>query len=147
MSVLRTLCESVLEARASGMSGAIIHGRACAVDAEISVDTAGTILAALNEERDAGGIALRVALAEVIDVIGGSASPAASVEFLCRAPEETRLVMERLEQRYLHAADKNLAALRREKAALDQVEALRAVVADKDAEIKRLNDVIGEMSE
>ena len=48
----------------------------------------------------------------------------------------------------LNAANANtLAAMRREKAALDQVEALRAVVAAKDAEIKRLNDVIGEMSE
>lgn len=43
--------------------------------------------------------------------------------------------------------EKLLDALRREKAALDQVETLRAEVAAKNAEIKRLNDVIGEMSE
>lgn len=43
--------------------------------------------------------------------------------------------------------EKLLDAMRREKSALDQVEALRAEVAAKDAEIKRLNDVIGEMSE
>jgi flagellin-specific chaperone FliS len=43
--------------------------------------------------------------------------------------------------------EKLLDALRREKAALDQAETLRAEVAAKDAEIKRLNDVIGEMSE
>ena len=48
----------------------------------------------------------------------------------------------------LNAANANtLAAMRREKAALGQVETLRAEVAAKDAEIKRLNDVIGEMSE
>lgn len=46
------------------MSGAIVHGRACAVDAEISVDTAGTILAALNAERDAS--AAEIAHARII---------------------------------------------------------------------------------
>lgn len=49
--------------------------------------------------------------------------------------------------RHADHAEALLDALRREKVALDRVEALRAVVADKDAEIKRLNDVIGEMSE
>lgn len=54
----------------------------------------------------------------------------------------------RILREQLNAAnEKLLDALRREKAALDQAEALRAVVAAKDAEIKRLNDVIGEMSE
>lgn len=49
--------------------------------------------------------------------------------------------------RHADHAEALLDALRREKVALDRVDALRAVVADKDAEIKRLNDVIGEMSE
>lgn len=47
--------------------------------------------------------------------------------------------------------EKQLDALRREKVALDKLDALQTMVvralADKDAEIKRLNDVIGEMSE
>ena len=45
------------------------------------------------------------------------------------------------------ANEKLLDALRREKAALDKAEGLRVVVAVKNAEIKRLNDVIGEMCE
>lgn len=53
--------------------------------------------------------------------------------------------------RHADHAEALLDALRREKAALDKLDALQAMVvsalADKDAEIKRLNDVIGEMSE
>lgn len=147
MNPIRPLCESVIEARVSGMSGAAIHARSVALDLALNEDTAGTLLAALNDERAAGGLQLRVALAEVIKVIGGSASPAASTEFLCRAPEEVLLVVERWEQKCARADEKLLEALRREKAALDQVEALRAEVAAKNAEIKRLNEVIGEMSE
>jgi hypothetical protein len=45
------------------------------------------------------------------------------------------------------AVGAHLDVLRREKAALDQVEALKVQLAERDAEIKRLNDIIGEMSE
>ena len=54
----------------------------------------------------------------------------------------------RILREHLNAAnEKLLDALRREKAALDKAEGLRVVVAVKNAEIKRLNDVIGEMCE
>ena len=43
--------------------------------------------------------------------------------------------------------EKLLDAMRREKAALDQVEDMRLTLAAKDFVIKQLNDVIGEMSE
>ena len=45
------------------------------------------------------------------------------------------------------AVDAHLDVLRREKAALDQVEALKIQLAERDAEIKRLNNIIGELSE
>ena len=58
----------------------------------------------------------------------------------------------RILREQLNAAnEKLLDALRREKAALDKLDALQAMavraLADKDAEIKRLNDVIVEMCE
>lgn len=112
-------------------------------DARLIVAMREALPSLIAEARDlrANETRLRVALSRVASAVGAHASPTCSVEFLCVVPLEVELVMEKT------ATDRELRALRREKAALDQVEARETVVAERDAEIKRLNDVIGEMSE